>query len=232
VDVLKALGSSVSPLSVLLVLLLAGMALFVWPRTRRFATRWLLWVTGIHIVFGLPVVATALASRLPAVSTPAPATAPRSATTLVVFDGDNRRGRLAETLRWLDDTGTGGAPVWILGDRWLVDQLVAAGHERSRFRHETGTGTTREQMDWVARFVGDHRGAVPAVVVSRLQAPRVAALAEAAGIQVALVRSAVDREPPTAGWRVWVPSYIALRTSRDAIYEHAALVYYRWKGWI
>jgi hypothetical protein len=29
-----------------------------------------------------------------------------------------------------------------------------------------------------------------------------------------------------------VPTYIALRVSRDALYEHAALAYYRSRGWI
>jgi hypothetical protein len=31
---------------------------------------------------------------------------------------------------------------------------------------------------------------------------------------------------------VFVPTYYALRVSRDAIYEHVALRYYRWHGWI
>jgi hypothetical protein len=62
--------------------------------------------------------------------------------------------------------------------------------------------------------------------------PRVAALAQTAGLELDLLASPVDQEPPTEGvWRL-VPTYLALRVSRDAIYEHAALAYYRWRGWI
>ena len=31
---------------------------------------------------------------------------------------------------------------------------------------------------------------------------------------------------------MWVPSYSALRVSRDALYELAALEYYERRGWI
>jgi hypothetical protein len=62
--------------------------------------------------------------------------------------------------------------------------------------------------------------------------PRIAALARSAGVAPLLLPSPIDDEPPAVGvWR-FVPTYIGLRTSRDAMYEHAALVYYRNKGWI
>jgi hypothetical protein len=71
-----------------------------------------------------------------------------------------------------------------------------------------------------------------AVIASRLQAARVDALIRTARLPVTLLSSPVDEEPPVSGAARFVPSYIALRMSRDAIYEHAALVYYRWRGWI
>jgi hypothetical protein len=59
-----------------------------------------------------------------------------------------------------------------------------------------------------------------------------AALIRSRNCPVALLPSAVDAEPPTAGTDRFVPSYLALRLSRDAIYEHAALVYYRSRRFI
>jgi uncharacterized SAM-binding protein YcdF (DUF218 family) len=70
------------------------------------------------------------------------------------------------------------------------------------------------------------------VIASRLQMPRVAALAHSEGLDVTLIPSPTDTEPPTAGFRVFVPSYTALGVSRDALYEHAALAYYRWRDWV
>jgi hypothetical protein len=31
---------------------------------------------------------------------------------------------------------------------------------------------------------------------------------------------------------LYIPTYTALRVSRDALYEHAALAYYGWRRWI
>ena len=226
-DVLKALGSSVSLWYLLIGLVAFGMCLFVWPRTRRFAKHWLLWVTGVYVVFGLPVVASAIVASLPTV---AGSPVQRPVRDLIILDGDNRRGRLQEALRILEADSPDS--VWILGDKWFLDELEILGYARDRFRHETKTSNTREQIDWVGRFVAEHPGSTPVVVASRLQMPRIVRLARAKGIDVGLVASPIDVEPAASGWQVWVPSYLALRASRDAVYEHAALSYYRWKGWI
>jgi uncharacterized SAM-binding protein YcdF (DUF218 family) len=226
-EILKALGASVALWIVITGSVLIGMALFVWPRTRRFAKRWLLFVTGAYLAFGLPVVANAIAKGLPRPSLPRVV---RPIQTLLVLDGDNRRGRLEVTRAILkaDVPST----VWILGSGWLIDQLALAGYPPGRFHHETESSNTREQVAWVQRFVVANQGTRPALVVSRLQAPRVIALVQAAGLDVAVLVSPIDDEPPVSGWRAWRPSYIALRASRDAIYEHAAYRYYQWKGWI
>jgi hypothetical protein len=99
-------------------------------------------------------------------------------------------------------------------------------------RHETGVSNTRDQIDWVVLFVREHPDSRVAVVASRLQMPRVRALADAQNLRVAFVAAPIDTDPASVGWRRLWPSYAALRASRDAIYEHAALAYYRWRGWI
>jgi hypothetical protein len=62
--------------------------------------------------------------------------------------------------------------------------------------------------------------------------PRIRALTATRGLDLTLLSSPLDDEPAMEGWGRFRPSYVALRTSRDAIYEHVALVYYRWRGWI
>jgi uncharacterized SAM-binding protein YcdF (DUF218 family) len=225
---LKDLGSSVSILWLLGAAALLGLLLLIPRRTRRLARYWLLTITGTYAVLGVPAVANAIAGRLPAATRLHEDADPIGA--LIVFDGDNRRGRLAVAL----DTWAARRPgqVWVLSDEWLADELEAAGHPRQSFGHDTTTTNTREQMDWVARFVESNPRTPVTVVASRLQAPRVAALADSRGLPLTILPSPIDTEPPASGWRRWVPSYVGLRTSRDAIYEHAALWYYRQRNWI
>ena len=102
---------------------------------------------------------------------------------------------------------------------------------RGRLRLETDATTTREQIAQLARIVEAGPGR-PALVASRLQMARVAALVRVAGLEVTLISSPIDDEPPTSGLQRFVPMYIALRVSRDALYEHVALAYYAWRGWI
>ena len=44
---------------------------------------------------------------------------------LIVFDGDNRRGRVAEAKKIYDTAKP--ARVWLLGDRWMWDALWRSG---------------------------------------------------------------------------------------------------------
>jgi uncharacterized SAM-binding protein YcdF (DUF218 family) len=228
VDVLKTVGGPGSIGFLFLCLFVAVVVLFVWPRSRRLAKHWLLWVSGVYLVLGLPVVADAIARSLPAVAQRGHDTT--RVRTLIVLDGDNRRGRLSETVRFLKSHPT--AALWVLGEEWLVEGLIRAGYPRRTFGHETKSRNTREQMAWVERFMAAEPDSRPAILASRLQMPRVARLAEAAGLDVVLVASPLDVEPPVGGWRRLVPRYSALRASRDALYEHAALRYYRSQGWI
>jgi hypothetical protein len=226
-EILKQIGGPGFLAFILLFLFGGALILFVSPRTRRFVRPWVLWVSGVYLVLGLPVVANAIIGALPPVP---PSGRTNEPVTLFVFDGDNRRGRLAATVTFLKTRKP--AEFWVLGEEWLIEGLIRAGYPRHTYGHETTSSTTREQMDWVRRFVAAHPGIRPAVLASRLQMPRIAALARATGLEIELVPSPLDVEPPTQGWRRFVPGYGALRASRDAIYEHAALIYYRRNGWI
>jgi uncharacterized SAM-binding protein YcdF (DUF218 family) len=225
-EILKQVGGPSFIVFVAFSLFLGVVFLYVWPRSRRLAKHWVLWLSGVYVVLGLPVVANSIARALPAV----PVHDAGGAHTLIVLDGDNRRGRLAETVRYLRTHKP--AAFWVLGEEWLIEALIREGYPRRTFGQEQESRTTREQMQWVQRFAAARPGVRVAVLASRVQMPRVAALAQTLNLDVTLVASPLDVEPATTGWRRFVPAYSALRESRDAIYEHAALIYYQRKGWI
>jgi uncharacterized SAM-binding protein YcdF (DUF218 family) len=202
---------------------------FVWPRASWLARAWFWTICGSYLVLGLPIVATAIIDRLPSVP-PVDAASVREVDTLVIFDGDNRLGRVDEALRVY--AAAQPEAVFVLGQVWILDTLVAAGLPPDRLRCDGSSPTTLAQMDWVRRRMTARPGERTAVIASRLQMPRVAALTRTAGLRLKLIPSPIDSEPPTTGvWR-FAPMYTALRASRDALYEHAALAYYRWQGWI
>ena len=69
-------------------------------------------------------------------------------------------------------------------------------------------------------------------VTQRLQLPRVHALLRMRHLSPLQLAAPADWEPADRGLRAILPTYYALRISRDALYEHMALWYYRRKGWI
>lgn len=228
-SLLKSIGAPGS-LLFLLAAILAGLAFILfWPRARRVARIWLASIFGVYGILGVPVVANAIAAWLPALP-PQPALQDARPDTLIVLDGDNRRGRVRESKRIFDLIRPG--KVWLLGNPWMYDALWRAGVTYDDISIDSGPPNTRAQMRWVADFFAAHPTARVVLVASRLQMPRVAALAAATRVPLLLAPSPIDDEPPVSGWRRWVPTYYALRVSRDAIYEHIALLYYRWKGWI
>jgi hypothetical protein len=227
-SILKAVGPPGST-RFLAVCVAAGVLMYVWPRKERIARRWLIGVLSGYLFLGLPVVANAIADRLPRIDSRGQAI-PSSVDTLVIFDGDNRRGRVREALASYRNVSP--RTVWILGSLWLVDSLVAGGIPAERIRHEWSPPTTRDQVTWVTKLVAGSQTGRIGIVASRLQMPRLSRLTQAVGLQVVLISSPVDTEPPRRGFRLYLPSYTALRVSRDALYEHAALSYYRRQGWI
>ena len=70
------------------------------------------------------------------------------------------------------------------------------------------------------------------LIASSLSMPRVGALAATTGVPVVLAPSPLDEPPVSGGFRLGIPSYRALRLTRDALYEHLALAYYRRSRWI
>ena len=208
-----------------------GLLIFViGPRGRRIARVWLLFVFTTYFIAALPLVSHALTNRLPPFG---PVWKPdRSAHSdiLVVLSGDNPQGRARETRRVLDASNP--RCVVVSGGAWFVRMIVAAGVERHRLLVDNTTPTTREQIAKLGAWA-ERCGAQRVVLIaSGLSMPRIAALVRSGGLPVLLAPSSLDEPPHVSGIRAVVPSFRALRVSRDAFYEHAALAYYRRQGWI
>ena len=135
---------------------------------------------------------------------------------------------IAEVLRAY--TAWPSVRIILYGDDWLLSQLLEGGIPAGQITHDPRPLNTLEQMVAVRDYVRTHPHDATAVIASRLQMPRIAAIVDTMQLHVMLLPSPADVEPPRTGPGLWLPRYTALRISRDAIYEHAALVYYRWKG--
>ena len=224
--VLKATGGPGSIQFLLLAVVLGIAVVWWWPKRRRLGFAWLTVIGVSYLLMSVPVMANGIADRLPLVAAPHASTI----ATLVLLDGDNRRGRVREAKRVLASQHP--AAVWVLGGRWILEALAEGGVERSAFRLDGRADTTLLQMNQVPVLARASAPGQTAVIVSRLQAPRVAARAARLGAAVWVLPAPIDVEPPRSGLGQFVPSYYALRISRDAIYEHAALAWYRYQGWI
>ena len=202
---------------------------FVWPRRRGVARTWLALLIGAYLLLALPWVARTLEAQLPAVDSSYLWNG-EPIQTLIVFDGDNRRGRV-ERARQMYDLRKPGE-VWLLGNAWMWDAMWRSGIPYDLIHHTDTTPTTRAQIGWTLEYVAKHPSTSVALVASRLQVPRIVALLRAANLDVPVVTAPVDDEPPAHGLWQLVPTYLALRISRDTLYEHAALWHYRRQGWI
>lgn len=230
ITILKVIGPPGSISFIGVCGLIAVLMTYAWPKNRRLARFWLSFVVIAHLILAVPLVANAIADGLPHVAS-ADAAALREIDTIFVLDGDNRRGRVRRAAQASE--ASPASIVRILGgEPWLVDALEEAGIRRSRLQVDYGSSNTREQIAAMRQMIAEPGTGRSAVIASRLQLPRVAALSRLAGVPALLLASPIDTEPPTSGWRTLVPSYYALRVSRDAIYEYFALRYYSWRGWI
>jgi len=226
-SVLKMIGPPGSGRFFVACVALALFAMYRWPRRRPLARLWLCAVTGLYVVLSLPFAANAIAARLPAVPEPRLFT---GTGVVILIDGDNWFGRVRAAGQ-LFATGRLNV-VWLVGSRRRLDDLRDAGIPRDRIRLAEGDSRTRNQMATVRSLAAGSADQPVVIIASRVQMPRVAALARRLGIGAALLPSALDDEPPASGARVFVPAYAALRLSQDALYEHAALAYYIRRGWI
>jgi uncharacterized SAM-binding protein YcdF (DUF218 family) len=203
--------------------------IYGWPRNRRLGRVWLFALYCSYIAMGLPVVAHAIAAPMDNPDSGRQPIAP-DFDTLVLLDGDNVVGRIGEARRLWE---AAKPPVVILsGARWFVERSLEQGIPRHRVVLDESSGTTREQLEYLKKYQADHTHARLAVVASRLQMPRIIALADRAGVDARFYSAPVDREPATQGWLRFVPTYAGLRVTRDAFYERLAMAYYRRQGWI
>jgi uncharacterized SAM-binding protein YcdF (DUF218 family) len=228
-SIFKLIGGPGS-LGFLFLCILAGVVLLVaWPRKAKLGSWWLLGVGLVHLVLASPWMASAIVNMLPRYTPPLPA-AWRPLDTLVVLSGDNSEGRVSAARQVFREARP--SAVHVLADIPFYDDVLLAGIPRDRVHLHASGGTTRDQLAQVAHIASEPSAGRVAVIASRLQAPRVAALIRAAGLSALLIPSPTDAQPPTSGvWR-FVPTYGSMLLSRDAIYEHVALAYYRRRGWI
>jgi len=226
--VLKAIDAPGSLLFLALCIALGLALTYLWPRNRRLGMGWLLAVGAAYLVLALPCVANVIAP--PPASRAEDADAWSRLDTLIVLDGDNRDGRVRQAVKVF--SATSPRTVWLVGNLWMLDPLQKAGIPWARLKPDEDAPTTLDQLTHVGDLVAHGESGRTALIASRLQMPRVAALVATRHVSVVLIASPADSEPATTGVWQFVPTYGALSVSRDALYEHAALAYYRWQGWV
>lgn len=224
---LKVVGGPGSLGFYLAALALAVLLGWRWPRGRRTATMAVVALTAAYLLLALPVVALSIVDALPRIDAPDIAAVGR-VQSLVVFDGDNRAGRERAARQVLRRSAP--SEVHLLGTDYLLAALRATLGPTAPLHYDGSTWNTAMQVERVEQIVGERPPMTTAVVASRVQMPRIAAQLDTDHTLVLLIPSPLDREPATHGIARFVPSLAALLASRDAIYEHAALIYYRWRG--
>ena len=207
--------------------LAAGVAARYWPARRRLAAVAFGLLVMSYVVLALPSVGIGLVNALPASPEP-PTEAIRGIRALVIFDGDNRIGRQRRAHQVLRQVSP--PDVWVLGPEYLVADVRVALTGTTRLHHDATTWNTSAQVERVQYVAAQWPPMTTAVIASRIQMPRIASMFDAAGLAVLLVPSGLDREVAVSGPKSLIPSFAALAASREAIYEHAALAWYRWRG--
>jgi uncharacterized SAM-binding protein YcdF (DUF218 family) len=227
VSTLKQVGAPGSYGFLVLCSAFGFLLIHVWRRP-ILGRAWLFAVISAYLVLATPVAALYIADALTQYRPVSELANLPNVDVVITFDGDNVRGRARETLRVF--AAWPSARILLFGDDWLRDELLAGGIPPGRITLDPRPPNTIEQMVAVRDYVRAHPHEAAAVVASRLQMPRIAAIAGTMQLHIALLPSPADVEPPREGPDRWLPRYTALRISRDTIYEYAALIYYRWKG--
>jgi uncharacterized SAM-binding protein YcdF (DUF218 family) len=206
-----------------------GLFSWVWPERRWLAVAWLLAIGLVYLILASPLAAQSIAESLPRVPC-CDVSSVRRVNQLFVLGGDNETGRVAETITvW---RALKPRVVILLADEAFAQRVAEAGVPRSRIRHNNAPETTRAQIEWIAAEVRSHPADASALIASRVQMPRVVQLTRRYGFNVLFLSSPLDHEPSMTGIWSLIPTYAALEVSRDALYERAALTYYRSRGWI
>jgi hypothetical protein len=102
------------------------------------------------------------------------------------------------------------------------------GVQPERIRHDDQAENTSDQIRRTLEWVKSGKFGRAAILVSCLQAPRTRLLAARAGLNIPVLAAPLDEELPDGGPGRFLPSFLALAVTRDAVYELAALQYYRW----
>jgi hypothetical protein len=226
-SILKAVGGPGSLGFLAFTSMLALALARIGPRARRFARAWLLGIYSAYIVLGLPIVANRIVDTIPPHQALTDFSSLKGADLLVLFDGDNPRERIREARKVF--VAVSPPLVLVSGPGWFVGKAVDADVGADQMIVDSKTATTREQVARLPETFQRLGSKHPVVVASRLQMPRIAGLLRASGIAASLAPSPLDAEPARSGWRRFLPTYGTLCASRDAIYEHVALAYYRRK---
>jgi uncharacterized SAM-binding protein YcdF (DUF218 family) len=196
-------------------------------RSRRFGVSICAALAGAYFVLALPASAERLSAGLMKFDRLHDVHDAGGASTIVMIGGDSAHARVVETLRLFH----------LLRPRWIVDSsppdmrqaLIAGGVPPERIIAEVTARTTREQAVAVAELVRARNLGPVVLVASAIHMPRALGAFRAAGLSVVPSPSATRQ---IAGLPRYWPAYDGLRLSREAIYEHVAIVYYRWKGWM
>jgi hypothetical protein len=229
-SLIKFIGGPGSPGFFLVVAAVGLLLHFASRRTKRIGRFTLTALVLLYVLMSLPVVAEGIV-RLAGGWPPQPLVNPERVDNVFVLDGDNYRGRglAAGQLH----AATAPELFWVIGGGELKDAMEAAGVPAN---HWIWGGvpdrSTIGQMLHVKERMTSIKMGRAAVIVSRLQAPRVSGIVRRERMNVVVIGAPVDREPAASGVRRWLPSVAALAVSRDALYEWAALAYYRRQGWI
>jgi len=199
-------------------------------RTRRMARAWLGSVLIVYLLASLPLVSSVCSESLPRYTPLWEGGPAMDDDILVVLSGDNALGRARETQRVL----SAFAPrcVLVSGSPWFVRMIVDAGVARDRLQLDESASTTREQIAKLETWAKNCGVRRVVLIASQLSMPRISALIPQLRVPVVLVASPLDSSPATHGIRKIIPSFTALAVTRDAVYEHVALAYYRWRRWI
>ena len=229
ISIAKAIGVPGSLGFLVLSCVVGFVLLFVSRKAATVGRAWLLGTLLLYIVLGFPPVAQTIIDGLPA-APPADLSKVGRLDELIVLGGDNEDGRVGEALdawRTLKP-----AVVVVLADAGLAQRLTDAGVPATRIDQDNAAATTRAQMDRIATELRARPVGAAGLIASRLQMPRVIALARTYELRLLFLPSPLDHNLATSGiWSV-IPSYRALEVSRDALYERIALSYYRSRGWI